>query len=393
MTSRERVARAMRHQLPDRVPVMCQLALGHFFLHSGLQPHEIWFTSDGFAEAAVALQRRYRFDGVLLNLPGRPDNLLDDVARIDDNADGQRLTWSNGDVTFFPWDDNPIFIPADSGKPQRADFAATDPDDLGGIDDLASYVWNTYHVARLAGKAQPGPLTDVPAYFFNTIDRVKAIVGDEVSVHGEVFSPFTHFMELFGYEYALMNLIMDPDKAHAMLDRLTAGSVTWARAQAQHGVDAVLISSAFAGAPFASRAIYRDFVIPYERRVTEAVKAEGVAVYTHSCGSIGDRLDLMVETGTMGIDTLDPPPLGDGDLAAAKANFGDKLFIKGNMNAVELLGYERPEEVIAHARRCIEIGKPGGGYILSTSCSVSPKMQPWKLELLTPLAEEIGRYG
>lgn len=35
---------------------------------------------------------------------------------------------------------------------------------------------------------------------------------------------------------------------------------------------------------------------------------------------------------------------------------------------------------------------PGGGYILSTACSVAPRMQPWKLELLTPLAEEIGRY-
>ncbi|MHB0875208.1 MAG: uroporphyrinogen decarboxylase family protein [Anaerolineae bacterium] len=392
MTSRERIALAMHHQIPDRVPVMCQLALGHFFLHSGLNPHEIWFTSDGFAEAAVSLQRRYRFDGLLLNLPGRPDNLLDDVVRVDHTADGERLTWRDGSVTFFPWDDNPVFTPADDGRQQRADFAAVDPDDLAFIDDLPGYVWNTYHVASLPGKAKPGPLADVPSYFLNTIDRVRAIVGDEVSVHGEVFSPFTHFMELFGYEHALMNLIMDPEKAHALLDRLSLASVTWAQAQARRGVDAVLISSAFAGAPFASRGIYRDFVVPYERRVTDAVKAEGVAVYTHSCGSIGDRLDLMVETGTMGIDTLDPPPLGDGDLATAKANFGDKLFIKGNMNAVELLGYERAEEVIAHASRCIEIGKPGGGYILSTSCSVSPKMQPWKLELLTPLAEDIGRY-
>ena len=25
----------MRHGTPDRVPVMCQLALGHYFLHAG----------------------------------------------------------------------------------------------------------------------------------------------------------------------------------------------------------------------------------------------------------------------------------------------------------------------------------------------------------------------
>ena len=72
MNSRARMARAMhRDALPDRVPVMCQLAIGHYFLNTGLSPIDIWFTSEGFAEALVMLQRRYRFDGILINLPGR----------------------------------------------------------------------------------------------------------------------------------------------------------------------------------------------------------------------------------------------------------------------------------------------------------------------------------
>ena len=49
MTSRERMALAMQHREPDRVPVMCQLALGHYFLNAGLPPHRVWFTSEGFA--------------------------------------------------------------------------------------------------------------------------------------------------------------------------------------------------------------------------------------------------------------------------------------------------------------------------------------------------------
>ena len=393
MNSRERIDHAMHHRIPDRVPVMCQLALGHYFLNTDIAPHEIWFTSEGYAQAAVALQRRYRFDGILINLPGRPADLLSQVASIEKTDEGERLTWKNGFVTFHPWDDNPYYTPPDPTRPQRADFATIDPQDLSGIDDLPGYVWNTYHVPWLDGKETGGPLTQVPDYFLRTIDQVRSLVGDEVSVHGEVFSPFTHFMELFGYENALMNLVMDAEKSHALLDRLTEGSVTWARAQARHGADAVLISSAFAGAPFASRRIYREFVVPYERRVTDAIRAEGVAVYTHSCGSIGDRLDLMVETGTMGIDTLDPPPLGDGDLAVAKRDFGDKLFIKGNLNAVALLAMKTKEEVISYVSEVLRTGMSGGGYILSTSCSVSPKMEPWKLELLAPLAEEIGRYG
>ncbi len=391
MTGRERIALAMGHKFPDRVPVMCQLATGHYFLNTDIRPHKIWFSSEGFAEALVTLQWRYRFDGILINIPGRPENALSDVVSLKETRDGEVLTWANGDTTLIPWNDNAQHTVADQSRPARADFAAIDPDTLDVIDDLAGYIWNIYHIPCLAGKTQKGPLAEIPAYFFRTIDLVKERVGDDVSLHGEVFSPLTHFVELFGYENALMNFIMDGAKAHAILERLTEASITWAVAQARHGVDAVLISSAFVGGPFLSRKMYKEFVVPYERRVTEAVKTTGVPVYTHTCGSIGDRLELMLETGTQGIDTLDPPPLGNTELADAKARIGDKVFIKGNMNGVELLAMQTREEVIAHASERIRIGKPGGGYILSTACSVPPKMEPWKLELLAPLAEEIGR--
>ena len=391
MNSRERMAMAMQPgKRPDRVPVMCQLSLGHYFLNAGLPPHRIWFTSDGFAEALVKLQRRYRFDGILINIPGRPENILDDVRSIEETADGERLTWRNGDVTVVPADDSPQHYPA--VQPERADFAALDPDRLDSIDNVTGYVWNTYHIPHLSDKAKPGPLSDVPQYFFNTIDLVKRSVGNTIAIHGEVFSPFTHYMELLGYEQGLTSLLIDPAKANALLDRLTDASVTWAVAQARHGVDAVLISSAFASGSFISPQMYREFVLPYERRVTAAVKAVGVPVYTHTCGRIADRLELLVATGTDGIDTLDPPPLGNVELAEAKERIGARMFIKGNMDSIALLAYETRAQVIAEAAQRIRIGKPGGGYILSTACSVAPRVEPWKLELLTPLAEETGRY-
>ncbi len=184
----------------------------------------------------------------------------------------------------------------------------------------------------------------------------------------------------------------DPDRAHVILKYLTGVVVSHASATGNHGVDAVLISSAFAGGPFLSRDMYREFVMPYERKVTDAVKKTGTPVYTHTCGQIGDRLDLMVETGTMGIDTLDPPPLGNTDLAAALEELDGRVFVKGNMNPVEFLGFKTEEEVIAHAANRITIGKPVGGYILSTACSVAPRTEPWKLELLTPLSEKLGVY-
>ena len=138
--------------------------------------------------------------------------------------------------------------------------------------------------------------------------------------------------------------------------------------------------------------MYEQFVLPFERQLAEALRARGVPVYTHTCGRLGDRLDLLAATGVDGVDTLDPPPLGNVELADAKRQIGRRLFIKGNLNAVELLSLRTREECIQPVLRCLRAGMPGGGYILSTACSVAPRMEPWKLELLVPLAEEHGRY-
>jgi hypothetical protein len=382
----------MRREKADRVPVFCQLALGHYFLNGGLPAHRVWFTSKGFAEALVKLQRRYRFDGLLINLPGRPPDLLNQLRRVEKTADGERLYWKNGETSFVPEDDNPRHYSADGGPTRRADFATIDPDKLEGIPGFTGYWWNTIHVPWLDG-APPGLMTEVPDYFLNTIRQVQAATQGEVSVSGEVFSPFTHYMELLGYENALMALIDDPVKVHALMDRMAESSIAWATAQARAGVDAVLISSAFAGGGFLSREMYSEFVLPYEQRLADAVRALQKPVYTHTCGNIGDRLDLMVETHIDGLDTLDPPPLGNSLLDEAKREVGQKVFLKGNMNSVELLLAKREQQVIAEASRCLEAARAGGGYILSTACSVAPRVEPWKLEMLVPLAEQVGSYA
>jgi MtaA/CmuA family methyltransferase len=393
MNGRERIGLAMQHKEPDRVPVMCQLALGHYFLNTGIAPHEIWFTSEGFAEALVMMQKRYQFDGILINLPGRPRNVLSEIKKVERIKKGELVTWRNGHVTIIPWDDNGQYVY--SARPelqQRADLTMLDPDHLEMIDQYPGYVWGTYHIPWLADKNDLGPMNEVPDYFLDTIDLVRAKTNGEISVHGEVFSPFTHYLELIGYQNAIIGLVKNKEKVKALLERFADASIAWAVAQAKRGVDAVLISSAFAGGGFMSPKMYAEYVLPYEHRVVDAVKEFSIPVYTHTCGKIGDRLELMEQTGTMGIDTLDPHPLGNVALADAKNGVGKRLFLKGNMNSVSILEYTTKAEVVAEATDRIQIGMPGGGYILSSACSIAPRVEPWKIELLTPLAKEIGCY-
>ena len=433
------MAAAMRLEKPDRTPVMCQLAIGHYFLNTTVPREDIWFSAEGFAEALVTLARRYRFDGVLVNLLPAPPDWRKEIARTTDEGDGTRvIEWRGGGGCRIPPDDNlhhsPAYQPPSLEAVEPGALWYDDPHGVGGMrhpfrfrDGAMQSAKCTMHnvqrtetksignkqwpmancqgtmdggrrtTERRTGDGGPGTAKGrvgtngyFPEYLFRTVEMLRGRVGEELSVHAEVFSPFTQLMELFGYGDALMHLVTDAEKCEAMLARYAGGTAELAGEFARRGADAVLVSSAFAGAGFISREYYRRFVQPYERPVVEAVKAASprTPVYVHTCGAIGDRLEMMVETGYNGIDTLDPPPLGNVDLADAVKRLRGKAFIKGNMDPVGTLLNGTPETVRRDARMRLETAGREGGYILSSACSVAPRVRPENLAVLAEEAEK-----
>ncbi|MHC4432326.1 MAG: uroporphyrinogen decarboxylase family protein [Planctomycetota bacterium] len=393
MNSKQRIAAAMNHDEPDRVPVMCQLALGHYFLNCTDKPSEIWFDSQSFAAALVELQQRYGFDGILVNLPGRPPDWkgnLESCKRIDAN---EHLYWKGGLETIVPPDDNPQTYRPERKPLERADYRSVDISDPATYR-LDGYVWNTWHAPGLWNIEPQADLCDPATYsgWFTAALKYAQQLAPDISIHVEVFSPFTHLMELFGYEQALMALVDDPSMCHEALAVLTRMVLAQSKVYAACEPDAILVSSAFAGAGFVSRAMYAEFVAPYEDQIYRAISQHGLKSYVHTCGAIGDRLDLMSETSVDGIDTLDPPPLGTVNLEDAKSKYDERFFFKGNLDAVnEMLGAD--DETFEKAvKERIRIGKPGSGYILSSACSVAPHVRPDRLRKLTELAAEFGQY-
>ncbi|HPA44996.1 MAG TPA: uroporphyrinogen decarboxylase family protein [bacterium] len=392
MTGKERMKIAMERRKPDRVPLMCQLAVGHYFLHTDHDPVEIWHDGDIFVKALVELADRYHFDGILVNLPGRPLDWRDWIDRREERADSWRVFWKAGGYTDIPKDDNAHYFPPEN-EPAIPPVAEVDPalcwyaepHDITGMK--YPYRWGFDTEIR-----PPGDF--FPFYQYDTIEAALSLVGDRLSVHSEIFSPFSQFMEMFEMEDALTSLMDRPEKCEAILSRFTEGAIELGRGQASRGVDAVLISSAYAGGGFISRKMYEWFVLPYEHRVIKGIKSErNVPVYTHTCGAIGDRLDLMEETGTDGIDTLDPLPLGTVDLARAVELIGGRMFIKGNLDAVNTLLLGTVEEVRKAAEERIRIAGGEGGYILSSACSVAPCVPPENLMVLYEVVERCGVYA
>jgi len=375
MIPRERIATTMNLEEPDRVPVMCQMSFGFMLLQTGFSPSEFWLSAELFTEGLLKLREIYSFDGILISLHGHSPHWQKNIIKIKDEERGEVVTWKNGDKTLFLNDDLPCHFPIkESSPPNISNFSPESiPEEINFI-----------------------PVSQGLEFFFDLehkydiFDLIKKGAGDKYSIHGEVTSPFDYLLNLFGIERAMVYLVQEPSKSKEILQRYTEGVKKIALEQTQHNIDAIKISSPYAGAGFISPAFYKEFVLPYEAQIARVVRDRGVHVYTHTCGAIDDRLEMMVEAGISGIECLDPPPLGDVLLDDAKKRIGDRIFIKGNIDPVNVLLLGTEEIVRKDAEFRIEVGKPGGGFILSTACSIAPHTKRENVQVLRRVAENIN---
>jgi MtaA/CmuA family methyltransferase len=377
MTSKQRMAKAMNLEEPDRVPVMCQMSIGHMLLQTGFSPSEFWFSAELFAEGLICLRETYSFDGILISLHGHSPDWTKNVEKLIKEETQEVIIWKNGDRTEFPLDDLPRHYPARANS-----FLLISSFDQETIPEDLDYIpvsqGLNFHLD--------------PDHKYNVFQIVRERAGTEYSIHGEVTSPFDYFLNLFGFKQALMYLMKNPGKCQEILQLFTDGVKKIAIEQSEQAVDAIKISSPFAGSGFISPAFYRQFVLPHESQIAQAIRSRGTQVYLHTCGAINDRLEMMAESGISGLECLDPPPLGNVRLEDAKKRIGDIVFIKGNIDPVNVLLQGDLESVEQDARKRIEIGKPGGGFILSTACSIAPHTKKENIQVLSQVAEKEGYY-
>jgi len=384
MNSKELVRQAMNLEQPERFPAMCQLANGHTIINTGVHPIDYFVDSQLWADCLMQIRELYNFDGILCHKPGRVPDLMDLVERTDYDAEVPTLYLSDGSRIECTRDDDAYYKPTE-------DFAWPTLEELDP-QDLLGWAPDSY-LAFQASKATL-PITDPEGFdkrVFATIDHVIETVGDEYSVHGEVRSPFDHFLNLTGMEDGLCAILDDPEKCLQILEETTKWSVALAVAQVRRGADAIKISSPFAGSAFLSREMYTDFILPFEGRLAKAVREEGAAIYTHTCGAIGDRLDLIQQAGVSGIECLDPPPLGDVEIDEAIEMLKGNIFIKGNIDPVNTLLRGDSRKVEEEVNTVLRAAEKTKGFILSSACSVAPPAPPDNIKQMVDLCHNYKR--
>jgi uroporphyrinogen decarboxylase len=183
-----------------------------------------------------------------------------------------------------------------------------------------------------------------------------------------------------GWQDMFTDMIEHPDWLHFLCRRFTEfylEDYTRAAEATRGRIDLYLLISDLGSqkGPLISMAMFREFVAPYIRAMTERIHTLGGKVLFHSCGAIRPFIPELIE---LGVDVLDPiQPLGLGMTPQAlKADFGHRLCFHGGIDMQQLLPFAKPAKVRQAAREYCEVLGQGGGYILSPAHLFQPDVPP-----------------
>lgn len=216
----------------------------------------------------------------------------------------------------------------------------------------------------------------------------------EVALQAGLLGPFTMlYWYLMDLETLALTIYDDPSLVHEM----AATYVAWCLEVAEQAVrtarvDAFSISDDWGGtqALLMSPKHLREFFIPPFRALVQGLKQLGKPVIMHNDGRIWDVLDDLVATGINGFHPIERA--AGGDLARVKQTYAGRLCPIGNVDNKYTMCTGTPEDVRQEVLECLRIGKPGGGYILSTDHSIHDGMPYENIMAYLETARTHGAY-
>jgi uroporphyrinogen decarboxylase len=216
-----------------------------------------------------------------------------------------------------------------------------------------------------------------------------------VSSHG----PFQTACDLRGTEAFLMDMALNPQFAHALLDRVTTAmedllKLAMRAGKSRQYFDMIeLPGDDYAGNTnlLMSPAMFRKFIKPCLARLIKVIREHNpsIKIMLHSDGAITKLLPDII---SLGIDVIHPlEPLAATDIPAIKEQFGNQVSFLGGIDITQAMPGTR-EDVIAETKLRLSQLASGGGYILAPSNHLQADVPAENVATLFETAREFGTY-
>jgi len=171
-----------------------------------------------------------------------------------------------------------------------------------------------------------------------------------------------------GFEQFLVDLMVDKDMAHALLDKLHQvylRRVDTFLAAFGDSIDVVFLTDDLGTqqSGIISPKTYREMIFPYIAELVGKIKAAGKKVVMHSCGAVSSFIPSLIE---MGVDGLNPVQVSAGGMNPRDLvrEYGrDIAFWGGGCDTQHALNSPDTETVRADVRRRVEEFGPDAHWI------------------------------
>jgi MtaA/CmuA family methyltransferase len=233
------------------------------------------------------------------------------------------------------------------------------PDQPPALDDTRALLEDPRVLAslRVVDPLSGGRMTDR----VRGVELLRASGGVSRLVEGWVEGPCAEAADLRGISRLMTDFGDDPAFMEDLFGFAVDQAIVFARAQVDAGADIIGVGDA--AASLVGPAIFRDVVLPHERRLTDAIHAMGARVRLHICGNTRRSVDSMAKTGAdiIDLDSLVP-------LAQARLDAGPDTVLLGNLNPVSELMNSTPEDVTARTAACH--ADAGDRFIVGAGCEI-----------------------
>jgi uroporphyrinogen-III decarboxylase len=186
-------------------------------------------------------------------------------------------------------------------------------------------------------------------------------------IFGDQVGPWQHACCLYGVEKMIYATYDDPCWVHEFLSALTEKKLQYIdESLAGAAFDLIETGGGAGSSTVISPDIFREFCLPYDRQLHDALHEIGHKVVYHTCGGMMAILEFIVENGCDASETLSPPGIGgDANHREIKRRIGDKVCLIGGMDQHNILTDGDPESIKREVKRLFQDLGPKGGYIMS----------------------------
>ena len=211
-----------------------------------------------------------------------------------------------------------------------------------------------------------------PAMNLKPVAELYDMVGDRGIVRGFVWgdqaSCWQHACCLADVNDMIFACFDKPDWVHELLGILLEKKLQFTESMRGARFDLIETGGGAASSTLISPDLHREFCLPYDRRLHDALHALGFKASYHTCGGTHGIEEYIVANGCDASETLAPPSVGGNQEPwEFSGKIGGRVALIGGLDQFNVLTSGSKEDICRMVRRLFETVGADGGYMCSAS--------------------------